>query len=187
MQRADFRVVLDACALANASVCNVLLSLAETPRLYLPKWSQAILAEVHRTHINKLGWDSRLADSFQEKINQFFPEALVEQYEHLVDHCSNDPKDRHVLACAIHCRAELILTFNIRDFPEACLEPWQIQVLHPQDYLMTLYSIDPVTMIHRLGEIARKRNMDLETYLLKLGKWLPLFTGKILSHLQLGG
>lgn len=34
--RADFRVVLDACVLANYGVANLLLLLAEKPRLYLP-------------------------------------------------------------------------------------------------------------------------------------------------------
>lgn len=37
--RADFKVVLDACVLANYGVANLLLSLAEKPRLYLPVWS----------------------------------------------------------------------------------------------------------------------------------------------------
>jgi hypothetical protein len=32
--KADFRVVLDACVLANFGVCDLLLRLAERPRLY---------------------------------------------------------------------------------------------------------------------------------------------------------
>lgn len=38
--RADFKVVLDACVLANHGVCNLLLKLAEKPRLYRPCWSE---------------------------------------------------------------------------------------------------------------------------------------------------
>ena len=54
MRRADFRVVLDACVLAPANICDLLLSLAEAPRLYLPVWSEDILAKVRRTHLEKL-------------------------------------------------------------------------------------------------------------------------------------
>ena len=54
--RADFKVFLDACVLANFGVCDLLLRLAEKPRQYLPVWSKAVLDEVYRTHTEKLGW-----------------------------------------------------------------------------------------------------------------------------------
>ena len=64
--RADFKVVLDACVLANFGVCDLLLRLAEPPRLYLPVWSARILDETHRTHTTKLKkpWPAELADNF---------------------------------------------------------------------------------------------------------------------------
>jgi hypothetical protein len=39
---------------------------------------------------------------------------------------ANDPKDRHVLAAAVRANAEVIVTFNIRDFPEPALKPYDI-------------------------------------------------------------
>lgn len=53
--KADFRVFLDACVLANIGVCDLLLRLAERPRQHLPFWSEDVLAEVYRTHTEKLG------------------------------------------------------------------------------------------------------------------------------------
>ena len=53
---ANFRVVLDACVLANFGLCDLFLTLAETPRLYQPVWSREILDEVQRTQVGKLGW-----------------------------------------------------------------------------------------------------------------------------------
>lgn len=41
---ADFPVVLDTCVLANYAVCDLVLRLAEPPRLYLPRLFQQILA-----------------------------------------------------------------------------------------------------------------------------------------------
>ena len=43
---ANFRVVLDACVLANFGLCDLFLTLAETPRLYQPVWNRKILDEV---------------------------------------------------------------------------------------------------------------------------------------------
>jgi len=40
-------VVLDACVLANFSLCDTLLRLAEPPRLFEPKWSEEIIRETN--------------------------------------------------------------------------------------------------------------------------------------------
>jgi len=52
---ADYKVLIDACVLANFGVCDLYLRLSEAPRMLLPKWSQQILDEVYRTHTLKLG------------------------------------------------------------------------------------------------------------------------------------
>ena len=43
-------VVLGACVLANFSLCDTLLRLAEPPRLFEPKWSEEIIQETGLTH-----------------------------------------------------------------------------------------------------------------------------------------
>jgi len=182
--RADFKVVIDACVLANFGVCDLFLRLAETPRLFLPKWSSELLAETKRTQIESLHWDIEIVERFQEALEKAFPEAKVSGFNHLVDRCENDQKDRHVLACAIHSQAEVIVTFNLKDFPKPALEPWQIDVQHPQDYLLTLYSIDPIIVLHKLEIIARTRDCTLEDHLIKLGKFLPAFSQKILGDIN---
>lgn len=52
--RADFKVLLDACVLVNFPVCDLLLRLAEPPRLFLPQWSSEILKETQRAQ-EKIG------------------------------------------------------------------------------------------------------------------------------------
>jgi hypothetical protein len=46
--RADFPAVLDACVLIPLPLADTLLRLASDPRLYLPKWTDHIMAEVSR-------------------------------------------------------------------------------------------------------------------------------------------
>ncbi len=182
--RADFKVVLDACVLANFGVCDLLLRLAERPRLYLPRWSEELLRETERTHVQELGWPPEIAASFQAALRANFPEALVGGYHHLLPLCQNDPKDHHVLACAVQCQAELILTFNLQDFPTGALQPWTIEAKHPQDYLLTLYALDQAAVLHKLEEIAHKRGCPLEDHLIGLGQFLPAFARRVLDSLD---
>jgi predicted nucleic acid-binding protein len=182
--RADFKVVLDACVLANYGVCDLLLRLAEKPRLYLPRWSEDLLTETRRTHVGALRWPQGLADSFQAALREQFPESLVGDYGHLIERCANDPKDRHVLACAIQSQAELILTFNLSDFPAAALSPWKVAAQHPQDYLLMLYGIDPVLVLHKLEGAAQKRACSLEDHLIDLGIFLPAFAQRLLEAIS---
>ena len=183
--KADFRVFIDACVLANYAVCDLLLRLAERPRQYVPVWSETVLEEVYRTHTEKLDWPVELATSFGEALRTHFPEALATDYEHLLPAVMNDPKDRHVLAAAAHSGAEVILTFNLKDFPDEALEPWGIEAKHPQGYLQTLYEIDDVQVVARIAEIAAKRGEDMEDVLVRLGVALPTFSSRLLDDLNL--
>ena len=185
--QADFKVLLDACVLANFSVCDLYLNLAKRPRLYLPRWSDEILQEVRRVHLEKFKppWPVRLADSWQQAVQESFPEASVNDYGHLIPELSNHPKDRHVLGAAIRAGADVIVTFNLKDFKQSALEPWGIEAVHPQDYLITLYSMSPEVVVLKLHEIAQNRNRDLEEVLLRLGKSLPNFVSLLIDDLEL--
>jgi predicted nucleic acid-binding protein len=101
--QADFKVVLDACVLANAGLCDLFLRLAEPPRLYLPVWSAEILDEVRRTQTTKLKrrYPTELADYWRKEVTRAFPEAEARGYSKLVSLMTNHEKDRHVLAAAV--------------------------------------------------------------------------------------
>lgn len=186
--RANYRVVLDACVLANYSVCDLYLRLTEdvTRRMFLPRWSEEILAEVARTQLDKLNWPKELVESFREAIDEHFPEALVEGYERLIPLCENDPKDRHVLATAIHCQAQTIITFNLRDFRQSALESWQISAVHPGEYLCTLYDHDSGYVVAKLEEISERRKTSLGHTLVALKRSIPTFAALVMEELGVG-
>ena len=181
--RADFRVFLDACVLANFGVCDLLLRLAERPRLIEPRWSAHVLAEVRRTHVEKLKWPETLADSFQAELRNAFPDAEVAGYDALIPSMTNDPKDRHVLAAAVRGDCSLILTFNLKHFPAADLQRWGVYANHPQDYLLILYEMEPNHLTAGLGEIAGRRGLEIQDVLIRLGKSVPAFAQRVLDDL----
>ncbi|MFI7574149.1 PIN domain-containing protein [Micromonospora sp. NPDC049497] len=132
--------VLDACVLVPSVLADTLLRCAEQD-LYRPLWTRAILDEVRRNlPPSALG---AKAERRVEVMRDYFPEAMVSGYEHLIAEMTNDPKDRHVLAAAVAADAEVIVTANLRDFPDHALAPYAIEVLHPDDFLCMLLEDDP--------------------------------------------
>jgi hypothetical protein len=134
---------LDACVLYPAQTRDLFMYMALGGLVRL-KWSQRVQEEWIDSYLkNRPGLSPeqearvrRTPQAMEEVLG--FQEPLVEGYEHLVDQVQGlpDPNDRHVVAAA-HCGgAEAILTFNLRDFPEVALEPWDLLVLRPDDYLM---------------------------------------------------
>jgi predicted nucleic acid-binding protein len=181
--QADFKVVLDACVLANAGVCDLFLRLAEPPRLYLPLWSATILEEVHRTQTTKLKrpYPIALADHWRNEVTRAFPEAEVRGHEKLILVMTNHEKDRHVLATAVRGGASLIVTFNLKDFADHDLEPWEVTASHPQDYLLALHSMNPGVVVAKLAAMAQHQQTDLQDLLLHLGKSVPAFAARLLE------
>lgn len=64
-------------------------------------------------------------------------DCLVTGHEPLIGGLTlPDPDDRHVLAAAIRCHAQVIVTQNLKDFPPAGLEPFGIEAQHPDLFVL---------------------------------------------------
>jgi hypothetical protein len=75
-------------------------------------------------------------------------DAHVTRYEPLIEGLSlPDPEDRHVLAAAIVGQAEVIVTRNLRDFPDEALEPYGIEAQHPDEFVRHLLDLSPVPVV----------------------------------------
>ena len=96
---ADSLVVLDACVLLPAPLRDTLLRLAEPPRLYLPRWSEEILA--FRNLERRIGLSKAKTAYLAGQLRKHFADSWVVGYEPLIDRMGNHPKDRHVLAAAV--------------------------------------------------------------------------------------
>ena len=54
-----------------------------------------------------------------------------------------DPDDRHVLAVAIHGRADVIVTKNLKHFPATALTQYGIEAQHPDEFVVHLVDLAP--------------------------------------------
>ncbi len=151
----DFQAVLDACVLVNAALRDTLLRLAEPPCcLYLPRWSMDIIQETTRTLKIKLGLTSQQTAHLVRELEIHFEDAWVEGYEPFIPAMTNHPKDRHVLAAAMVCGAQTIVTFNLKDFPADALSPWNVEAQSPDEFLIHQYHLDPEMVVTVVREQA---------------------------------
>ena len=112
--------VLDACVLIPMPLADILLRLA-AQGLYQHKWSETIMLEVSRTLRESFGLSAAKAQYREKEIRRHFSEAWVEGFDKLIPKMTNHPKDRHVLAAAVRAKAQIIVTYNGKDFPPAPL------------------------------------------------------------------
>jgi predicted nucleic acid-binding protein len=162
---ADFPAVLDACVLVGAAVRDTLLRLFQE-RLFLARWTDEIMEETVRT-LQKLGKTQTQTNHLVGQLRTHFPDAWVEPgYRELIPAMTNDPKDRHVLAAAVSVPCEVIVTYNLKDFPENSLRPFGITAKHPDEFLIDLYHLDREIVVHQLhkqGEDMRNPRTIAQT------------------------
>jgi predicted nucleic acid-binding protein len=143
----NFTVVFDACVLYPALLRNVLLQLATT-ELFRARWTDAIHDEWTRSLLaDKPDIDADKVAILRQQMNDAVPDCIVTGYEPLVDALHlPDPNDRHVVAAAIRCRAEVIVTSNLRDFPDQALAPLGIRAEHPDEFVLHLIDLAPAAV-----------------------------------------
>ena len=169
-----YQAVLDACVLVNAALRDTLLRIAEPPRLYLPRWSAAIMEELTRTLEAKIGLSAAQTARLVGQLREHFGDCWVEGYEPLIPAMGNHPKDRHVFAAAVHSGAQTIVTFNLRDFPAEALAPWNVEAQGPDAFLVHQFYLNPAVVLGKLQEQARERG-GMERLLAIHAKTVPTF------------
>lgn len=182
---ADFLAVLDACVLVPAALRDTLLRFAEEPRLYIPRWSEEIISEMVRTLENEIGLAPEKTAHLVSELKKHFGDAWVTAYEPLLGQLTNDPQDRHVLAAAVRCGAQVIVTYNRRHFPQAALEPWGVEVQGPSAFLRRQYDLNSDIVIDKLQAQAANLGRSLSELLKVLKRAVPSFVAVLANDLRI--
>ena len=112
-----FVVLLDANVLYPFVLRDFLVTLATT-ELYQAKWTDRIHDEWTRNLLKQRPELVGALVKTRALMNVAVPDCLVTRYEPLIEGLQlPDPDDRHVLAAAIQCGAQIIVTKNLIDFP----------------------------------------------------------------------
>ncbi|MGL4460865.1 MAG: PIN domain-containing protein [Planctomycetia bacterium] len=148
--------VYDANILYPAPLRDLFIRLAQAG-LVRARWTEAIHDEWVRNVLkdNPTLSAERLTRT-RILMNEAVRDCLVTGYENLIDSLTlPDPDDRHVLAAAVQAEAEVIVTFNLKDFPAAALADYNVEAHHPDDFLASLFDAAPGPVC---GAVKRQRD-----------------------------
>lgn len=81
-------------------------------------------------------------------MNENAEDCLVTGYESLIEALVlPDPDGRHVLAAAIVGHADVIITRNLRHFPNELLQRYTIEAQHPDEFIRHLLDLSPILVV----------------------------------------
>lgn len=156
----SFGAIYDADVLIPHEIRDILMISAST-RLHSVFWSDDIFAEWTRNAKAKELATAASVKRFQDIMNQLFPGALISRhrYEKLIDSMTNDKKDRHVLAAAVVAEVEVVVTNNLGDFPKDSLDPYNIEVQSPDEFVRSQAALNPRLFLEHFLRRAAQRNI----------------------------
>jgi predicted nucleic acid-binding protein len=143
-----FPAFFDTSVLYGGRLNDVLLWLADAGA-FRPLWSADIMEELER-NLLKNGEDAELVRKRLTTMKAYFPDAMVDGYSNLIAGMTCDPKDRHVLAAAVRANAEVLVTFNLKDFPPESTVAFEIEVVHPDNFLLDQLDLFPGVVVGTL-------------------------------------
>jgi len=151
---ANFVALFDACVFYPAQLRDLLLRVALSDA-FKARWTD----QIHDEWIGSLLRDrpdipaERLTRT-RELMNRAVPDCLVTEYEPFIEQLTlPDPGDRHVLAAAIRCQAGVIVTLNVRDFPDEVMARYGVSVQHPDEFLSHLFDLKPAVVCNAVREM----------------------------------
>lgn len=150
-----FTVLYDANVLYPNILRDVLIRLAQTGLVHA-RWTDRILDETFENLAeNRPDIPAATLTKLRELMNRAVPDGLVTGYETLIPALTlPDEDDRHVLAAAIRAGAQVIVTANLRDFPDSKLTQFGIEAKHPDEFVMDLFHLDGVRVHQAVSATA---------------------------------
>jgi predicted nucleic acid-binding protein len=180
--------VLDANVLYPASLRDVLLRLA-AEEFYDLRWSARILEETERNLAANGLMSSAQAERLVGVMREAFEGACADEtaIAALEGAMTNDPKDRHVMAAAVAGEAQAVVTMNVSDFPEESAEPFGVEVMHPDEFLMVLFALNEGLVgdiVCRQAAALRRPPMSVAEVLDALRLTVPTFANAVAAEIE---
>jgi predicted nucleic acid-binding protein len=122
--------------------------------LFQAKWSERIHDEWTRNVLkNRPDLTTENMQRVRELMNKHVQNSIVTDYESIIPSLTlPDEDDRHVLAAAIRGHADVIVTFNLKDFPQSQLSMYGLEAQHPDEFVSHLIDLAPYLVFEVLHQ-----------------------------------
>ena len=181
----SFPALFDTNVLYGALLNDLILELADRG-LYRPLWSADIIEELRRNLLTA-GEGERLVGKRIYTMTTYFPDAMVDGHASLISTMTCDPKDRHILAAAVRGGAEVLVTFNLKDFPGESVAPFDVEVVHSDDFLLDQLDLHHAPTLRAIVDLVDAYDspaMTMDDYLFVLTRaGVPKFAGAVRAKL----
>ena len=186
-QLADRRVaLLDANVLFPFRKRDILLRFHHAG-LFRARWTERILDE---WTLNLLEQKPHLEPSVRSQrhaMREYYSEAVVTGFEPLIATLElPDTDDRHVLAAAIRCGAQHIVTDNLADFPAEVLGRFDIEAVDADGFLSRTFDLYPskaLGVLRILREVYSNPSFTPSAFVRDLAvKGLPGLAAQVQKH-----
>lgn len=158
-----FTAFVDACVLAGALKRNLLCSLAEA-EFFRIRWSPEVLAETEEAIRRILAarddpGSTERARKARHQMEIAFPDALVRDHAGLLGAWAAtlpDARDAHVVAAALKTQSAVIVTDNLRDFPDPLLLPLNLFARSADDFIADTIDLDAARAIAAIRQMRER-------------------------------
>src|SRR5690606_6726183 len=159
-----FTCVLDTNVIYPIDIRDLLFWFASYD-LFTPKWSKHIFNEWENV-MKRKGIPDEEIKKRVSKAQHAFPDALVTNYEPLVDSLElPDEKDKHVLAAAIKTNANIIVTNNLKDFPNDYLSRFGLKAKSADDFITDIIDLNHELAVEAFRTLVVNRsNPNLDEF-----------------------
>lgn len=115
---------------------DLLVQLA-TANLFRAHWTDAIHEEwIGNVLKNRPDLARQQLDRTRALMDAAVMDCIVSGYEYLIPTIQlPDADDRHIVAAAIHVKADAVVTYNLKDFPPDIIAKYNLEALHPDDFI----------------------------------------------------
>ena len=167
--RKRYTAMLDANVLVPIRLTDLLIQLA-VDDLFRAKWTLEIHREWMKT-VRRLYPDigQQRVERRRDQMDAETRDALVYGYETIIEALNlPDGNDRHVLAAAIVGHCDVIVTYNLKDFPSEALLKFDIEAQHPDIFLANHLDLFPRRFcgaVHKVRQRHQKKTFSFKEYL----------------------
>jgi len=162
-----------------------------TMGLFRAKWTDNIHEEwISNLLRNRPDLTREKLERTRNLMNEAVLDCLVQGYEPLTAGLDlPDPGDCHVLAAAIHCSADAIITFDLKDFPLEKLAQYHIEPQHPDEFVFHQFGLNEAAVLNaarRCRARLKAPPIPADDYLLALERCgLPQSVGHLRDYVEI--